>query len=100
MWLRKVLRLLGIYPDDWRAVWTERASIHWTDVNVKDNFFYTIQFSESRDKFRLLCEGKSLGMRASEHKYYLVAMQKLAQYNNELLSIRFKSKAKTTQNEK
>lgn len=92
-WLFKLKYFFGIFPNDWRVVWSEMATIHWTDVDIKGNFYYIIEFSESRDAFKLRCEGESLGRKAKEHKYYKTALQKLAEYNNELISIRFTGKS-------
>lgn len=90
-WITKLIRWLGIYPKDWRVVWSEHSYFYkGTEDNVTGRCFYTISFSESRDFFVLSCEGYM----PKSHSVYGNALAKLAEYNNELLEIRFKSKSK------
>ena len=83
-------------PNDWVVVWNDSAFIHWTDINEKNHFFYTIEFSKYRDKFRLICKGKTelKWKNCYTHQFYNAALSKLAEYNNNLLQIQFNSKNK------
>jgi hypothetical protein len=88
---QKIKKWFGFHPHDWRDVWSDSGYYYRnTDDNIIGRCHFRIQFSESRDFFRFITEG----YRPIDHNLYGDALQKLAEYNNNLLEIRFKDKAK------
>ena len=79
-------------PNDWVVVWSIKGNWYWhskPNINA-GNVFYIIEFSKHRDKFRLKCDGEDTKL----HQLRKTALDKLAEYNNNLLQIQFNSKNK------
>ena len=72
-------------PNDWKVVWAESAV--WTRTSRSEftnsnnswdeNCFYIIEYSESRNKYRL----KTSGYKPKDHIFYGDVLKTLAQFN-------------------
>lgn len=85
--LEKLKKWLGIKPNDWKIIWSESAVQEWIDLKVTENWFYYIEYSDSRNTYRLKTSEPRFGYKQpKDHSFYGVALKKLAEYNNETIS--------------
>lgn len=75
--------IIGWFYNDWETIEVLRGT--WSAINsdyVLDYTVYEIQFSQFRKKYRLNCTGTEF----KKHPKYVVAVEKLNKYKNDLLS--------------
>ena len=68
-----------VHPNDWKLIWSDYGN--WFDPGNNNNHLgiaiYDIEYSKSRDIYRLQCSGR----KPFKHSMYGVAKKKVIEYN-------------------